>query len=200
MDAFGRISKGCGISSDGNDSLFSQGLVTGNNGSVTFEPAIIGQGFKVDGDNHFSVNGYTGISGINPRSISLWVKTGNKDGGFIGWGDTSDKWDFGWNQTGPFVKIDNNHTEQGRFTLDDNSWHHVAVSLTTSADLNDSMLFVNGRSVDVPSLSTSSSVNTVSSGILNIGSNYNGNLDTNGTFDEVRISSIERGSAWFKNS
>ena len=52
---------------------------------------------------------------------------------------------------------------------------------------------MNGRSVDAPSLSTSSSVNTVSSGILNIGSNYNGNLDTNGTFDEVRISSIERG-------
>ena len=31
---------------------------------------------------------------INPRSISLWVKTGNKDGGFIGWEDTSDKMDW----------------------------------------------------------------------------------------------------------
>ena len=84
--------------------------------------------------------------------------------------------------------------------MDDNLWHHIAVSIPSNADLNQSMLYVDGKLVDAPNLSSSRLVNTVLSGSVNIGSNYNGSSDTNGSFDEVRISSIYRGSSWFKNS
>ena len=82
--------------------------------------------------------------------------------------------------------------------MDDNLWHHIAVSIPSNVDLNQSMLYVDGKLVDAPNLSSSRLVNTVLSGSVNIGSNYNGSSDTNGSFDEVRISSIYRGSSWFK--
>ena len=185
---------------DGSDSSIHSRAATGNNGAMIGVPALAGRGFTLNGSNDLTVNGYIGISGSSARSISLWMKSSDVEGGLIGWGDAANRWDFGWNLSGPLVKTSNTSKEQGRFTLGDNQWHHVALSYSQNSDLNETMLFIDGNLVDAPNLSQSALVNTGSGGDLKIGSFYNGDQDANGTYDEVRISSIARGAAWFKYS
>jgi hypothetical protein len=185
------------FSADGSDSTpFTRN--TNNEGNIG--SAFIGNGISLDGSNHLTVNNYSGISGNSSRSISMWIKTEAEQGGFVSWGDVANRWDFGWNGDGPFVKVDNIVKEQGMFTLNDDSWHHIAVSFPSSADLNQSMLFVDGKIVDAPNLSSSKLVNTNVSSDLLIGASHNGSDESNGTFDEVRISSVDHGSAWFMYS
>ena len=118
----------------------------------------MGNGFTLNGNNDLTVNGYAGISGNSARSISLWMKTDHNPTqaqGLLGWGDATNRWNFGWNVTGPLVDTDDTNKEQGRFTLGDGEWHHVAVSYQQNSDLNQTMLFVDGNLVDAPNLSDS---------------------------------------------
>ena len=64
--------------------------------------------------SYLTTIGYNGIVGNSARSISLWMRSGAGTGSFMGWGDSSDRWDFAWNQSGPYVDIDNDKKEQGR--------------------------------------------------------------------------------------
>ncbi|MBT7649351.1 MAG: DUF2341 domain-containing protein, partial [Opitutae bacterium] len=185
---------------NGSDSSIHSRTAIGNNGALIGVPALVGRGFALNGSNNLSANGYTGILGDSARSISLWMKSPDADGGLVGWGDATNRWDFGWSLTGPLVDTNNTNKEQGRFTLGDDKWHHVAVSYQQNSDLNQTMLFVDGKIVDAPNLSHGALVNTSSGVDLKIGSFHNGDLDANGTYDEVRISSVRRGAAWFKYS
>ena len=140
---------------DTNDSSANSRTATGNGGISTGVSSLVGKGSSLDGvDDDFSVNGYNGITGGNARTISLWVKSSQTSGGFMGWGTSGDFWNFGWNPTGPQVQIGGGAVEQGLFNLSDDQWHHLAVSFPgTSSDLNETKLFVDGNIVDAPASS-----------------------------------------------
>ena len=47
----------------------------------------------------------------------------------LGWGETGNLWDLGWNAQGPFVETgDGLGKRQGQGTLSDGQWHHLLVT------------------------------------------------------------------------
>ena len=67
-------------------------------------PALVGRGFTLNGSNDLTVNGYTGISGrFSTFNFLMDEKSMMLDRWVIGWGDAANRWDFGWNLTGPLV-------------------------------------------------------------------------------------------------
>jgi hypothetical protein len=156
------------------DDASSNSRDAASNGGVSVGlTSLIGNGSSLDGiDDEFSINGYNGINGSSPRSISMWVKFDkNESMGLVGWGSTGNFWNYEWNYpSGPRVKLNANAVEQGLFNLSDDQWHHLAFSFPNgSSDLNETKLFVDGYLVDAPALSTSETVNTGSGSVFKIG-------------------------------
>ena len=187
---------------NGVDSSSNSRTATGNGGPSWGANSLIGQGVSLDGVNDYlSTNSYNGISGNNPRSGSLWVKSSAVGGGLLGWGSGTDFWDLNWNGSGPRIQIDGSALEQGLFNLNDNQWHYVAFSYSgLSSDLNETKLFVDGVLVDAPASSVGGVVNTTASTAVHFGSLHNATSHAAASFDEIRISSVARGHGWIKHS
>ena len=187
---------------NGSDSSSNSRTATTNAGMLLNNSSLIGTGGQLDGlDDDLSINSYLGISGNNPRSVSMWMKSSDLTGGLLGWGSASNHWNLAWNSTGPRIETNASFYEQGIFSLNDNQWHHVAFSYNgLSNDLNSTKIYVDGRVVDAPASSNSGTFNTVLGSALKIGSSYNTSSHWSGSIDEVRISSNSFGDAWFQHS
>ena len=82
------------FSSSGEDSTGFSRTATGVNGAVTYGSSLIGNGVTMNEPSYLTTIGYNGIVGNSARSISLWMRSGSGTGSFLGWGDSSDRWDF----------------------------------------------------------------------------------------------------------
>lgn len=153
-------------------------------------------------DDNITVSGFTGISGTNSRTISVWVKTENNfagDGGIYiicVWGSQvfGQQWkvyindDTGLGKPGAVGVGVWNGRKVGQTVVADGRWHHIAVTWEDdgSPDISDAVLYIDGQP-DTFSSDQSQTVNTDSAGDVVIGSSGDGNNYFRGKLHDFRI-------------
>ena len=101
---------------NGSDSSSNSRTATTNAGMLLNNSSLIGTGGQLDGlDDDLSINSYLGISGNNPRSVSMWMKSSDLTGGLLGWGSEVITGILLWNSTGPRIETNASFYEQGYF-------------------------------------------------------------------------------------
>lgn len=150
------------------------------------------RGLDFDGiDDHLTIDGFDGILGANPRTVSAWIKTTatTNEKPIIAWGANSstNKWTFLVNTAGRLRLEATGGWVVGTRLLNDGQWHHVAATFAndgtpTSLDIK---LYVDGTP-ETLSTSQSVAINTTTSGPVKIGSDVQSRF-WKGQIDEVRI-------------
>jgi arylsulfatase A-like enzyme len=145
--------------------------------------------------NEVVIDGFKGITGKNPRTVSAWIKTSEtqKSIGIVSWGDlpSGQKWSLlVQNTTAPKgtlrLELGYGNTIAGT-PVNDGQWHHVACVLddlpvSTSMDVK---FYVDGQLDSVVS-GAPVAINTVANNDVLIGCDIQ-NRFFNGVIDEVRI-------------
>jgi hypothetical protein len=155
---------------------------TGNNfpGAVTggevYTSGPVARALTFNGtDNCMEIPSYKGISGSQARTCSAWIKTANRttNSVIINWGSLSagGQWLFGIFSSGTLALYAGGPSIQTTVALNDNLWHHVAVVLSdnTPASLNAIKLYVDGTLQTDVVVSSSQTINTISSGNVTVG-------------------------------
>ncbi len=151
------------------------------------------RGLDLDGvDDYLTIDGFEGVLGANPRTISAWVKTtaattGDKP--IVAWGvnSNSNKWTFLMNAAGRLRLEVTGGWVVGTRLINDGQWHHVAASFSNDGTPTtlDVKLFVDGTPEAITT-SQSVAINTTSSGEVKIGADVQ-NRYWKGQIDEVRV-------------
>ena len=129
--------------------------MSGNNrdasvvGQEQWESGYFGQAFTFSGDDHLFVSGYKGISGTNPRSISLWIKTLNTSWKSIAyWGSQTAGQRWWVRSYKNEFRVDIHSATRRTFThqLNNGVWHHlVAILPAGKRNRSDILLYVDGK-------------------------------------------------------
>lgn len=154
------------------------------------------RGLQFDGAaNKAVINGYQGVTGAAPRTVSAWVKTTEtaKSMGIASWGDLASgrKWSFLiQNTTEPkgSLRLEAGYGNIiGSSPVNDGQWHHVACVLErlTAPSSTNIQLFVDGRP-DPVSGGAPTQIDTAAAGEVLIGCDIQ-NRYFNGVLDEVRL-------------
>jgi hypothetical protein len=157
-----------------------------------------GGGLNFDGtDDYVEVEGYKGICGMNPRTISAWIKTQPEPTGtlpIVTWGQ--DKPGAYW-----LLEVDEDQRlrlacgsgfiSANEQQVGDGSWHHVAVVLDPAGSerplMSDVLLYVDGRRRTIYKMEETE-INTGCAENVRIGASHGpGSNYFSGTIDEVAI-------------
>ena len=126
------------------DASFDAGSVAGRTGKA----------LQLDGrDDSVRIEGYKGVAGTNPRTISIWIKTKSPQGQIVSWGTD----DFGQMWMLYFMRKHVGVTPKGGYyymaaDVHDNTWHHVAavVRKAEAPSLHDDVtLYLDGKTAEV---------------------------------------------------
>ena len=166
-------------------------------GSRTINPDVTvfrGNQLDFDGGDYLVATGYTGITGSNNRTIEMWVRSNqNANRTLMEWGINAAPNGRRWliqRRTDGAIRVNIRGSQVTTATTgdfidtDDGNWHHVAIVLngTTLDDIN---FYVDGMLQDKSSSTTT--VNTVASSNLHIGSTATQGNNYIGEMDEVRL-------------
>ena len=110
--------------------------------------------------NYAEANSYFGVSGSNSRTIEAWIKTGVAGNDLVSWGTNSSgqKFIFRLDGNGKLRVEVNGGSIIGTTVLNDNKWHHVAVTFN-GATMYNFKFYVDGVR-DNPTAITNTLVNT----------------------------------------
>ena len=136
--------------------------------------------------NYVSANSYLGISGANSRTVEAWIKTGVAGNDIVSWGRNArgEKFTFRLDGSGKLRVEINGGSIVGTTVLNDNEWHHVAVTFS-GATMYNFKFYVDGVR-DFPTAVTNVLVNTGQSLPVQISKGFH-NRYWNGQVDNVRI-------------
>jgi len=123
------------------------------NGAPLYVPGIFGQGLDLNGNpDYVAITGYKGVLGTNPFTVATWVRTTDTGSSVIAsWGD-----DVGTAGNGRRVEFrldagrlrveHGNGSLLGNTVMNDNEWHHVALTAKANATLvkTDTRLYLDG--------------------------------------------------------
>ena len=179
------------------------GTLNGNAGYSAATPLGGGKSLELDGAGDYVVinggasgNSWTGVLGTSARTNAAWIKSTSAnptdDMAVISWGKNLDgqRWGMWVDEnvaTHPLRLVLFGGTVQGGPDLADQSWHHVAIGVPSSAIANDASLWVDGvlRSHDNSNTRT---VNTVANYLVKIGVAVSvGESDFNGQIDDTAV-------------
>ncbi len=199
---------------DATNSIASDSSGNNRNGTLfnnpTWAGGIYNGAISFDGiDDYIQIEGYTGISGYNPRTITSWIKLNedleNNDKNLyviMSWGksDTTDlykKWMVLINETsGQLALAIYGARIVGGPDLEDGKWHHIAIVLPDGANnINQIKMFVDGIEVATNADSLNAVIDTTASEDVLIGTidtdPANGiqhpNYFFKGLIDDIRI-------------
>jgi hypothetical protein len=103
-------------------------------GGPIFTAGKVGQAINLDGvDDYVEITGYKGVVGDGietpPWTVTAWVRT-NGNGEVVGWGSTGNgnRMEFRINDGRARAEGGGGNT-QGDTTINDGSWHHIAVTV-----------------------------------------------------------------------
>jgi len=160
-----------------------------------------GNALDFDGTNDYvEIEGYQGISGANPRTITAWIKT-DEERVIVYWGkyQSGKWWIFHVNNYAPKGNLGAIRVSvygrwiTGSTDIRDDKWHHVAVVLPEGVDDVEDLLFYVDGNLETISDSQSKTINTAEHDNVYIGvyntSDTSENLDWyfDGLIDEVQI-------------
>ncbi len=104
-------------------------------GGLSFEtnsvPGRVGKALKfVGNDDGVRITGYKGITGIQARTVAVWIKTAASSGDLVSWGanEHGQMWTFGHVRGRIGVTPKGGYLYMKAGTHDD-AWHHVAVTV-----------------------------------------------------------------------
>jgi len=170
--------------------------VGGHDGTLMGDPVWwpsdgkIGGALEFDGvGDYVEVAGYKGISGGNPRTVSAWVKVESTGStlAIVRWGTleiNGGLWSNVINADGKLRAAVWDGSVVGGTTINDNTWHHVAIVLPDKEDVKveDILLYVDGEQESTIISSGSQTIDTA------VGMDVLISLDGSvGLLDDVRI-------------
>lgn len=142
------------------------------------------------------IEGYTGITGTNPRTVETWIKTSaTTPGDIISWGTNTSgkKWIVRLDDTSPFagrLRLDcGGSWVIGTKVINDGHWHHIAVTYSGGA-LSNVRLYVDGQPDAVVNI-WDTNINTVAGVATQISKGFHGRY-WQGEIDELRIWDVAR--------
>ncbi len=154
-------------------------------GSVTSADRFL----LLNGNNYVETPTYNGIAGGQGRTVEAWIKTSEVNGEIVSWGAdrSGEKWVIRLNDDGTLrLEVNGGHV-RGTTALNDDSWHHVAVTFEGNT-LQGAILYVDGQEETLAATSAHP-VNTASGLPVRISRGVN-NRYWKGGIDEVRIWSV----------
>ena len=145
--------------------------------------------FDGTGD-YVNMDGYKGISGTNPYTISAWInKTTNEDCSIVTWGTNSNGQRMGFRLDNDVLRFEFGGGNVIANTLvTDGEWHNVAMTVPINGTLGDVILYVDGAD--------DQGVANNPANLFNLGSNTDVSIGRrathndrffNGMMDDVRI-------------
>jgi hypothetical protein len=170
--------------------------VGGNDGTLNGDPmwwpsdGKIGGALEFDGvGDYVEIEGYKGISGSSPRTVSAWVKVESTGSTFsiVRWGTveiSGGLWSNVINAEGKLRAAVIGGSVVGDTTINDDTWHHVAIVLPDKEDVKveDILLYVDGEQEDTTVSLGSQAIDTA------VGMDVLISLDGSvGLLDDVRI-------------
>ena len=141
-------------------------------------------------NNYVQANSYLGVAGANSRTVEAWIKTGVTNKDIVSWGRNSsgEKFIFKLDGSGKLRVEVNGGSIVGTKVLNDNKWHHIAVTFN-GATMYNFKFYVDGVR-DNPTAIANVIVNTGQSLPVQISKGFH-NRYWNGQIDNVRIWSSE---------
>ncbi|MHC4806856.1 MAG: LamG domain-containing protein [Planctomycetota bacterium] len=164
-------------------------------GDPQWVPGVDGDALEFDGDDYVTIDGYKGVVGTGPFSITAWIRkegpTGG-DGEIVGWGSSGagNRLEFRFNSGNNRVRIQSGGGNvQGDIALTAGEWIHVAVTVAESSTYAEGVNFYfDGVLVNRPETDTSP-IHPVADFDVIFGREYN--LDNDrwfiGVLDDIRI-------------
>ena len=149
---------------------------------------VFGGALQFDGSDFVWITqGYQGVSGSNPRSCSLWIKTDQPTGHIISWGDMtvdSNSWVISLDESGVLrVDVGGGYV-LGKTFLTDDLWHHITVASDGTVTDN-IVLYVDGIAETNGDDFVSQVINTQGGGTLKIGNSFIGLIDDARIYNRV---------------
>jgi hypothetical protein len=158
-----------------------------------------GGGLLFDGiDNSVDIAGYAGITGKHPRTVTAWIRLGEKpltNQGILAWGEQTPGryWllEVDTNRRLRFSCGEGDAVAAGRL-VGDMQWHHIAVALdpmvADDPHVSDIRLYVDTRPQPLYEM-TEHEINTGNAEPVRIGASHDPNETShfNGIIDDVRI-------------
>ncbi len=154
--------------------------------------------FSFDGSTYLTAAGYTGITGSDPRAVSLWAKTTGTTVFMVGWGSllSGGRWEFFLDGSGRLAVTVGGGTAIGTQNVADGALHHLVVVLESGDDnVNELVMYVDGA-LETISSASNKVINTVANAGVNVGSSsfatalYTGQLDEVAIFDGLTANEV----------
>jgi len=170
--------------------------VGGHDGTLNGDPmwwpsgGRIGGALEFDGvGDYVEIEGYKGISGSNPRTVTAWIRAESNGSGLsiVRWGTleiNGGLWSNVINAAGKLRAAVWGGSVVGDTTINDDTWHHVAIVLPDKEDVKveDILLYVDGEPEDTTISLGSQAIDTA------VGMDVLISLDGSvGLLDDVRI-------------
>ncbi|MDM8567729.1 hypothetical protein QUF74_19045 [Candidatus Halobeggiatoa sp. HSG11] len=151
-------------------------------------------------DDYIEIEGFSGITGTDARTVQAWIKTTDSNGAIASWGENASgqKWTFrvqDTNGTSGAIRVEvNGGYVVGSTVVNDGRWHHVSATFEDdgSPDVTDVKLYVDGILEEI-SASTPQAINTGDTTNVKIGNDHSDRY-FKGQIDEVQIWNTARGN------
>jgi len=168
-------------------------------GNPTFVPGYYEEALELHGSpDYVVINGYKGVLGANPFSISAWIRTTDTEGCIVSWGTASGGQRVEFRINASRLRLEHgNGNIQSDTNVNDNEWHHVAVTVKQGAALqpSDIAFYLDGRN-NTRASTDPDKFNITANFDVTIGRRYNA-LERwlTGLVDDVRIYDVELAQA-----
>ena len=162
-------------------------------GNPTFVGGKVGQAINLRGwDDYVEISGYKGVLGSSAVTVTAWIKTISTDtGAIVGWGPNVAGQRFGFRVDGGRLRAEHHGGNvQGDSLVNDNDWHHVAVTVQENATISypDVILYLDGMDDTRPTIDTEPVFNLTAAEDVSIGRRpASDDRYFMGQIDEVRI-------------
>ena len=164
-------------------------------GNPSFVEGKNGQAINLRGlADYVEVTGYKGVLGSSAVTVSAWIKTRSTEtGAIVGWGPNVAGQRFGFRVDAGRLRAEHHGGNvQGDSVVNDNDWHHVAVTVQENATISypDVILYLDGQDDTRPTIDMDPVFNLTAAEDVNIGRRpASGDRFFMGQIDEVRIAS-----------
>jgi hypothetical protein len=162
-------------------------------GNPTFVGGKVGQAINLRGlDDYVEITGYKGVLGSSALTVTAWIKTRSVDtGAIVGWGPNVAGQRFGFRVDAGRLRAEHHGGNvQGDSLMNDNDWHHVAVTVQENATISypDVILYLDGKDDTRPTIDTDPVFNLTAAEDVSIGRRpASDDRFFMGQIDEVRI-------------
>jgi hypothetical protein len=120
-------------------------------GNAQFVPGFYGQALNFDGDDYVNIDGYKGVLGTNPWSISAWLRATDVADHrcIISWGTNSTGQRIEVRMMSGNGRMRSNHgggNVQTDGSVNDGEWHHIVLTVIANATCSypDMIFYVDG--------------------------------------------------------